>query len=74
VILQLNPPIPLVSSKGNCTAFFIIDYSTEHSLIFVTFLEDSGECWLFRNSEVRLQKNLTFGRESVSDIVSKKGI
>ena len=68
MILQLNPPIPLETPKGRATAHMVIDYGTEYSLIFVTFLNETGECWLFRNSEIRLCPNLTFGRETVSNI------
>ena len=50
-----------------------IDYGTEYSLIFVVFIDETGECWCFRNSEVRLQKNLTFGRDSITDIKVNKG-
>lgn len=58
-MIQLNPSLPLVTPKGKGNAFFIIDYGEEHSLLWVVFLEDSGECWTFRNEQIRLQNNFT---------------
>lgn len=43
-------------------AHFLIDYGYEHYLLFVTFLDDTGQCWTFRNTEIRLQANETMGR------------
>lgn len=68
MIVQLDPPIPLETPKGRGVAHLVIDYGTEHSLIWQTFIDDTGESWLFRNEEVRLQPNWTFGRKSVSKL------
>lgn len=68
MMLQLNPPIPLETPKGKATAHMVIDYGPEYSLIFVTFINETGECWMFRQPEVRLAANLTFGREKTSEI------
>ena len=62
MIVQLNPPIPLETPKGKGFAHFLLDYSQEHDLCWVTFLDESGECWTFRNSEIRIQHNITMGR------------
>jgi hypothetical protein len=62
MITQLNPTIPLITPKGNGYAHFVIDYSQEHNLIWVVFIDESGECWSFQNKEVRIQQNNTFGR------------
>ena len=62
MMLQLDPPIPLDTSKGKGFAHMVVDYSQEHDLLWVVFLDESGECWLFRNGEVRIQRNFTLGR------------
>lgn len=62
MLIQLNPPLPLTSPKGKGFAHFMIDYSQEHDLYWVVFLDDSGECWTFPNKDIRLQKNITLGR------------
>ena len=55
MILQLDPPIPLVTPKGNGWAFFMIERSQEHHIEWVVFLDDNGQCWTFQNPEIRLQ-------------------
>ena len=71
MMIQLNPPLPMETPKGKAFAHMVIDYSQEHDLVWVCFDDITGECWLFRNSEVRMQKNLTFGRNQTSAILSK---
>ena len=66
MIIQLNPTIPLNTPKGSGIAHFLIDYSIEHSLYWVVFLDDNGECWTFSNEDVRAQKNITVGRTEVT--------
>jgi hypothetical protein len=65
-ILQLKPPIPVVTPKGDGYAHVLIDYGAEFNLLWVVFLDDSGECWTYDNSQVRAQKNVTMGRTFVS--------
>jgi hypothetical protein len=59
MLLQLNPTLPLVTSKGDGFAHFLIDYGQEHNLIWVVFLKENGECWCLPNKEVRLEANFT---------------
>ncbi len=61
-MLQLNPPLPLDTPKGKGYAHFLIDYSQEHDLLWVVFIDATGECWTFNNSQIRLQLNFTMGR------------
>jgi hypothetical protein len=62
MIVQLNPCLPLNTPKGKGWAHFLIDYSQEHNLLWVVFLEDNGECWTFSNSEVRLEANYSLNK------------
>lgn len=61
-ITQLNPAIPLSTPKGDGYAVFLIDYTLEDSLFWVVFIDETGECWTFRNEEIRAQSNYTLGR------------
>lgn len=65
-MIQLNPTIPVMTPKGSGWAFFLIDRSQEHDLEWVVFLDNGGYCWTFRNSDVRIQKNLTLSRDQIS--------
>ena len=62
MIKQLNPPLPVITPKGNAWAHLIIDYGPEADLVWVCFQDDTGECWTWPNSKIRAQKNITYGR------------
>ncbi len=62
MILQLNPPIPMSCPKGKGQAIALIDYSSEHNLIWVIAIDDTAEIWSYQNHEVRMQNNITMGR------------
>jgi hypothetical protein len=61
-MLQLDPPLPVITPKGSGIAHVLIDYGPEHDLIWVVF-QENGECWSWRNQEVRADENITFGRK-----------
>lgn len=61
MIIQLNPPVPMKTPKGNGYANFLVDRGMEFDNEWVVFL-DNGEIWSFLNRDVRLEKNITFGR------------
>lgn len=58
-ILQLDPLIPLETPRGKAMAHLVIDNGAEHFLEFVTFIDETGECWIYRNDQIRLQRNET---------------
>lgn len=60
MLTQLNPPLPLDTPKGKGLAHAVVDYGIEHDLVWVVFIDATGECWSFRNPDVRAQNNLTF--------------
>lgn len=66
MILQLDPPIPLFTDKGEALAHFLIDYGPESHLHWVCFLKASGEIWTLDNTRVRAQWNQTLGRRPLA--------
>jgi hypothetical protein len=60
-MLQLNPPLTLITPKGKADAHVLIDPGKESHLYWVVFLPN-GECWTFKNADVRLEDNQTEGR------------
>jgi hypothetical protein len=62
MLYQLNTPLPVHTPKGKAFCHYIIDYSMDNHLMFVCFLDESGECWTFSNPEIRIQNNPTIGR------------
>ncbi|UPG88251.1 hypothetical protein L2Y96_12560 [Luteibacter aegosomaticola] len=65
-MLQLNPPLPLNTPKGEGFAHFLIDYGPESDLYWTVFVTETGEIWTFANREVRASKNITLGRTTPS--------
>lgn len=57
MILQLEPPLPFKTTKGDGWAHFMIDYGMEHDILWVVFMDETGECWSIRNPDVRLDPN-----------------
>jgi len=64
MMLQLNPTLPIVRVSDNMKgyAFLVIDYSQEHDLMF-TCAMNNGEIWALKNSEIRVEENITLGRK-----------
>lgn len=67
MLVQLNPPLPLETSKGAGWAHFIIDYGPEAALLWVVFMDEDGACWTVPNAEVRMSHNWTMGRRKPED-------
>ncbi len=65
-ILQLDPPIPVTCPEGNGLAWLVIDYGTEHHLLWTIAIDETGEIWTFDNTRVRATKNITMGRGPVN--------
>lgn len=66
MITQLNPPLPIYTTKGRGIAHFLIDDGPESDLKWVCFMDSTGECWTFRNRDIRAQNNFTEGRDYIS--------
>lgn len=62
MIIQLNPPIPILTPRGTAVAHLVIDYGMESDLLWTCFQDDTGECWTWRNSDIRAQTNISVGR------------
>jgi uncharacterized cupin superfamily protein len=64
-MLQLDPPMPVITPKGKGLAHVLINYGAEFDLLWVVFQDDTGECWTYNNREVRAQPNVSMGRIAV---------
>ncbi len=61
-MIQLNPPLPLMTPKGEGLAHVLIDYGPESDLYWTVFITATGEIWTYANRDVRASKNITLGR------------
>lgn len=68
MLTQLQTPIPLQTPKGKAWAVAIIDYGPQWDLQWVTFVHATGECWTFRNRDIRQEANYTFGLKAPTPI------
>lgn len=66
-IVQLSPTIPMDTPKGSGQALFLIDYGSEHNIMFTVAIDKTGELWTFDTTKIRMQKNITMGREIKKD-------
>jgi hypothetical protein len=71
-VTQLNPPLPMETSKGGGWAHFLIDYGPEGALLWVVFMDADGACWTVPNAEVRMSFNWTMGRRKPEDLAAEK--
>lgn len=71
-ILQLNPPLPVVTPKGRGVAHFVIDYGYEHDLMWVVFIDETRECWTYSNLHIRADQNITGDRPKTNGNGKKK--
>lgn len=62
MLTQLNPPLPMDTSKGPGLAHFVIDYGIESHLFWVVFMDADGACWTIPNPEIRMQMNWSLPR------------
>lgn len=61
-MMQLNPPIPMNTPKGEGFAHILIDCGPESDLYWTVFITETGEVWTYANRHVRASKNITIGR------------
>jgi hypothetical protein len=68
-MLQLNPPIPLTTPKGEGLAVLVIDYGPDFDLLWTVIVsngEHAGEVWTYANPDVRGVENVTLGRPATA--------
>ena len=61
-MIQLDPPLPVNTPKGEGFAYFLCDMGLEHDDYWKVLITKTGEWWTFNNRDVRGQKNITLGR------------
>lgn len=68
MIKQLSPQIPLDTPKGKALAYFLIDMGVDYDLQWVCFIDETRECWTFKNKEIRARENITMGFGKTTEI------
>jgi hypothetical protein len=68
-MMQLSPPIPMKTPRGEGMAVMVIDYGPDFDLWWTVIIskgEHAGEIWTYANPEVRGVTNITLGRPAVA--------
>lgn len=73
MIVQLDPPIPLVSPQGKCIAILVCDYGIEHDNYWTVIQNDTGQLWTWSNRDVLAQENITLGRTKNKEAIVPQG-
>jgi len=62
-MIQLNPPLPVITPKGKAFAHFIVDYGTKCDLMWVCFQNKTIEfCTWSNKNMLKADKNITIGK------------
>ena len=64
-ILRLDPPLLLLTPMGHAEAHVLIERGADYDLEWVVFQSEGGhegECWTWRNPQIRQVGNVTAGR------------
>jgi hypothetical protein len=64
ILHELKTPLWLATPKGDALARFVLVQGLDHDIVWIVEAESNGAFWLWRNPEVRGQRNFTqgFGR------------
>ena len=73
-MIQLNPPIPLETSKGRGFAYFLMDYGKDYDVLWGVFIDKNKECWWVPNPEVRLIANWSFDHRTPHPILKEQKV
>jgi len=60
-LLQLNPPVSVLTPLGNGIALLIIDYGITFNTVWVVALKEDGQIKHFDSNDIKVDKNYTFG-------------
>jgi hypothetical protein len=49
--------------KGNGIVWLVTDYGHETDTIYTVILDETGELWQYTHKDLKIRKNITFGRK-----------
>lgn len=61
MILQLNPPLWLITPKGKGICHLVIDMGFDADLLWVVFDKATRTVWTWRNCDILADINVTMG-------------
>lgn len=62
MIHELRQVLWADTPKGLALIKFMIVEGIDSDILWVTAIQETGECWTFSNEDIRFAKNVTIGR------------
>lgn len=63
VIYEPTNRVEVSTPKGNGIVWLVTDYGHETDTIYTVILDDNGELWQYTHKDIKVRKNITFGRK-----------
>lgn len=61
LIYEPRQNLEVDTPKGRGRIFLVTEYGSEQYKIFTVIINETGEVWEFKNTEVRVTSNITMG-------------
>lgn len=62
MIYEPQNRLDVSTPKGDGVVWLVTDYGHETDTIYTVIINETGELWQFRHKDIRVKKNITFGR------------
>jgi len=61
-IFEPQNQLEVDTPKGRASVWLVTEYGTETEKIFTCIIKETGEIWEYRNKDIIVINNITFGR------------
>ena len=62
IIYEPSNRVEVDTPKGRAFIWLVTEYGSETPKVFTCIVNETGEIWEFTNQQVRVLRNITFGR------------
>lgn len=62
MIFEPTNRVEVSTPNGDGIIWLVTDYGHETDTIYTVIINDTGELWQYRNKDIRIKQNITFGR------------
>lgn len=63
VIYEPVNRVEVSTPKGNGIIWLVTDYGHETDTIYTVIIDETGELWQYTHKDIKIRKNITFGRK-----------
>ena len=62
MIYEPQNRLDVSTPRGDGVVWLVTDYGHETDTIYTIIINETGELWQFRHKDIKVKKNITFGR------------